>query len=211
MAARLKRKTPDYELKYPDITYICGVDEAGRGPLAGPVSCAAVIMPKGKFIDGVDDSKKLSEDKRELMYERIIKAAVCYNVVMIDHTVIDKINILNAVKRGMETAVYGLSVVPQLILIDAVKGLKLPCPYESIIKGDELCYNIAAASILAKVTRDRLMREMDKIYPQYGFSSCKGYGTKSHLEALKNWGACPIHRTTFISHLDVGNNKKNGL
>lgn len=197
----MSKSTLDYEKNYADLNYICGIDEAGRGPLAGPVSCAAVIMPKGQYIEGVDDSKKLSEQKREELYEIIIKNAVAYNVVMIDHKVIDEINILQATKRGMEQAAKGLKIIPDIILVDAVKGLNFPCPYEAIIKGDELSYNIAAASILAKVTRDRYMREMDKVYPQYGFKNSKGYGTKSHLEALKKWGPCPIHRQSFLTHL----------
>ena len=202
----MTKSSLDYEKKYADFNYICGIDEAGRGPLAGPVSCAAVIMPKGQYIQGVDDSKKVPEQKREELFEIITKNAVAYNVVMIDHIMIDKINILQATKKGMEQAAKGLKILPDIILVDAVKGLDLPCRYESIIKGDELSYNIAAASILAKVTRDRYMREMDKIYPQYGFKSSKGYGTKSHLEALKKWGICPIHRLSFLTHLDINSN-----
>lgn len=202
-------KSPlDYEKNYADLTHICGIDEAGRGPLAGPVSCAAVIMPKGQYIQGIDDSKKVPEPKREELFEIIIKNAVAYHVVMIDHNIIDEINILQATKRGMEQAAQGLKIVPDIILVDAVKGLKLPCRYESIIKGDELSYNIAAASILAKVTRDRYMREMDKIYPQYGFKSSKGYATKSHLEALRKWGICPIHRLSFLTHLDFNDESR---
>ncbi|HEY8418971.1 MAG TPA: ribonuclease HII [Clostridia bacterium] len=193
----------DYEKKYQDLNYICGIDEAGRGPLAGPVSCAAVIMPREPFIEDIDDSKKLSEAKREELYEIIIKTAIAYNIVFIDHITIDKINILNATKLGMEQAAKGLKIVPDIILIDAVKGLDLPCKSESIIKGDEQSYNIAAASILAKVARDRYMREMDKIYPYYDFKNCKGYATPNHLEALKKWGSCPIHRQSFLTHLEV--------
>ena len=189
----------DYEKKYADLQYICGIDEAGRGPLAGPVACAAVIMPKGHYIEGVDDSKKLTEAKREQLYEIIIKTAIAYNVVMIDHATIDKINILNATRLGMEQAAKGLKILPDIILVDAVGGLNLPCLSESIIKGDELSYNIAAASILAKVTRDRYMRQMDKIYPYYDFKNCKGYATPTPLNALK-MGSCPI-QTEFLIHL----------
>ncbi|HHW89613.1 MAG TPA: ribonuclease HII [Clostridiales bacterium] len=200
-------KILDYEKKYSDLRYICGIDEAGRGPLAGPVCCAAVIMPKGHYIEGVDDSKKLTETKREQLYEIIIKTAVAYNIVMIDHATIDKINILNATRLGMEKAAKGLKILPDIILVDAVGGLDLPCPSESIIKGDELSYNIAAASILAKVARDRYMRQMDKIYPYYDFKNCKGYATPNHLTALKKWGSCPIHRLSFLTHLEVADNK----
>lgn len=193
----------DYEKKYQDFEYICGIDEAGRGPLAGPVTCAAVIMPKDHYIEGIDDSKKLTPAKREQLYDIIIKTAIAYNIVMIDHITIDKINILNATKLGMQQAAKGLKIIPDIILVDAVKGLDLPCPSESIIKGDEQSYNIAAASILAKVARDRYMQEMDKIYPNYDFKNCKGYPTPNHLQALKKWGSCPIHRQSFLTHLEV--------
>ena len=204
----MEKNCLNYEKKLDGYQYICGIDEAGRGPLAGPVACAAVIMPKGQYIDGVDDSKKVPEQKREELFEIIIKQAIAYNVVMIDHKVIDEINILQATKKGMEQAAKGLKIMPDIILVDAVKGLNLPCRYESIIKGDALSYNIAAASILAKVTRDRYMREMDELYPQYGFKSSKGYPTKSHFEALKKWGICPIHRMSFLTHVDFNENVK---
>lgn len=176
---------------------IAGVDEAGRGPLAGPVACAAAIMPTDCLIDGVDDSKKLSEKKREYLYDQITEKALSYSVVLIDHDVIDEINILNATKRGMEEAIGGLTVKPDIVLLDAVI-LPLAIPSISIIHGDALSYNIAAASILAKVTRDRLMREYDLKYPEYQFAKHKGYGTKLHYEMIEKYGVCPIHRRSFL-------------
>lgn len=178
--------------------YIAGMDEAGRGPLAGPVSCACVIMPldADKIIDGVDDSKKLTEKKREELYDKIMNTAIAYKVVFKDEKIIDQINILQATKLGMMEAYNGLSVKPDMLLVDAVK-----LPIENsigIIHGDAKSYSIACASILAKVTRDRYIVEMSKKYPEYGFEKHKGYGTKAHIEALKQYGKCPIHRETFI-------------
>ena len=178
---------------------IGGMDEAGRGPLAGPVVAAAVVMPLDDIIPGVDDSKKLTEKKREQLFDRIIQKAIAYKIVAVDEKVIDDINILNATKKAMTECVYGLSVRPDIVLVDAVK-LALEVPTKAIIKGDALSYSIAAASILAKVYRDRLMREYDKQYPEYGFAKHKGYGTKDHIDALRNYGPCPIHRRTFITH-----------
>lgn len=180
---------------------VAGVDEAGRGPLAGPVVCACCIMPSDSFIDGINDSKQLSERKREMLYQQIIDTAVAYHVAVIDHSVIDEINILNATKRGMVEAVAGLTVKPDIVLIDAVR-LELPYRTESIVKGDAKSYAIAAASILAKVTRDRLMAEYDKQYPAYGFRYNKGYGTAAHVAALGKVGPSPIHRKSF--HLKGG-------
>lgn len=194
----MEYKTLDYEREIAGI--IAGVDEAGRGPLAGPVSCAAVIMPRDRYIDGIDDSKKLTANVREKLYGRIVAEALAYKVVLIGQEVIDEINILNAVKIGMKQAVEGLSVAPDIVLVDALK-LDIVYPQRSIIKGDTLSYNIAAASILAKVTRDRLMVEYNKIYPQYRFDEHKGYATKSHLEELKIHGGCKLHRKTFIDHI----------
>ena len=171
---------------------ICGIDEAGRGPLAGPVVVAGVIMPQDSMIEGVNDSKKVSEKKRELLYDKIIEEAISYSVAIVGHDVIDEINILNATKSGVTQVVDGLGVKPDLIIVDT-RGI----PYEPIIKGDAKCYNIAAASILAKVTRDRIMREWDEIYPQYGFITHKGYGTAKHIQAIKECGLCPIHRRSF--------------
>ena len=181
--------------------YICGIDEAGRGPLAGPVVVAAVIMPKDSMIEGVNDSKKVSEKKREKLYELIIEEAISYSVGIVDQNEIDRINILNATKAGLTEAVRTLKVKPELILVDALTNIDTcGVPYQSIIKGDAKSYSIAAASIIAKVTRDRIMREWDKVYPQYGFEKHKGYGTAAHISAIKENGLCPLHRKTFIKH-----------
>ena len=177
---------------------ICGIDESGRGPLAGPVVVAGGIMPKDSMIEGVNDSKKVSEKKREKLYDLIIEEAISYSVAIIGQDVIDDINILNATKSGVTQVVDGLDIKPDLIVVDALTGINTRgIPYEPIIKGDAKCYNIAAASILAKVTRDRIMRQWDEIYPQYGFVSHKGYGTAKHIAAIKEYGLCPIHRRTF--------------
>lgn len=177
---------------------ICGIDEAGRGPLAGPVVIAGVIMPEDSMIEGVNDSKKVSEKKRELLYDKIIEEAISYSVAIIGQDVIDDINILNATKKGLTNVVEGLDVKPDLIIVDALEHIDTKgIPYESIIKGDAKCYSISAASILAKVTRDRIMREWDLVYPQYGFSSHKGYGTAKHISAIREYGLCPIHRRSF--------------
>ena len=178
---------------------ICGIDEAGRGPLAGPVVIAGVIMPEDSMIEGVNDSKKVSEKKRELLYDKIIEEAISYSVAIIGQDIIDDINILNATKTGVTKVVEGLDVKPNLIIIDALEHIDTKgIPYESIIKGDAKCYSIAAASILAKVTRDRIMREWDLVYPQYGFAKHKGYGTAQHIANIKEYGICPIHRRSFI-------------
>lgn len=177
---------------------ICGIDEAGRGPLAGPVVVAGVIMPRDSMIEGINDSKKVSEKKREKLYDLIIEEAISYSVAIIGQDVIDDINILNATKSGVTSVVEGLDVKPDLIVVDALTHINTKgIPYESIIKGDAKCYNIAAASILAKVTRDRIMRQWDEIYPQYGFINHKGYGTAKHIEAIKQYGLTPIHRKSF--------------
>lgn len=177
---------------------ICGIDEAGRGPLAGPVVVASVIMPADSMIEGVNDSKKVSEKKRELLYNKILEEAISYSVAVIGQDIIDEINILNATKQGVTKVVKGLDVRPNLIIIDALDKIDTDgIPYEAIIKGDAKCYSIAAASILAKVTRDRIMMEWNEIYPQYGFINHKGYGTAKHIEAIKEHGLCPIHRTSF--------------
>ncbi len=193
----------DYENECQKAGYnvIAGVDEAGRGPLAGPVSVAIVVMPleKDKIIDGVNDSKKLTEKKREELYEKIISTALEYHVELIDVDLIDSINILNATKVGMLACINSLKKTPDMVLIDAVK-IDADVPTKSIIKGDALSYSIACASILAKVTRDRLMLELDKEYPNYNFKKHKGYGTKEHIENLKKFGPCQIHRKSFIGH-----------
>ena len=177
---------------------ICGIDEAGRGPLAGPVVVAGVIMPPDSMIEGVNDSKKVSEKKREKLYDLILEEALAYSVAIIGQDVIDEINILNATKQGVTNVVEELEIKPDLILVDALTHINTKgISYDSIIKGDAKCYNIAAASIIAKVTRDRIMRQWDEIYPQYGFISHKGYGTAKHIAAIKEHGLCPIHRKSF--------------
>ncbi len=194
-------KSMEKELYNKGFEYICGIDEAGRGPLAGPVVVAGVIMPKNSMIEGVNDSKKVSEKKREKLYDVILEEAISYSVAIIGQDVIDEINILNATKQGVTTVVEELDVKPDLILVDALTHINTKgIPYDSIIKGDAKCYNIAAASIIAKVTRDRIMRQWDEIYPQYGFINHKGYGTAKHIAALKEYGPCPIHRRTFIKN-----------
>ena len=195
-------KSMEKELYNKGFEYICGIDEAGRGPLAGPVVVAGVIMPKDSMIEGVNDSKKVSEKKREKLYDVILEEAISYSVAIIGQDVIDDINILNATKQGVTKVVEELDVKPNLILVDALTHINTKgIPYDSIIKGDAKCYNIAAASIIAKVTRDRIMRQWDEIYPQYGFINHKGYGTAKHIEAIKEYGPCPIHRKTFIKNI----------
>ena len=196
----------DYEKKYPNNMLLAGIDEAGRGPLAGPVVCACVIMPldKNSIIDGVNDSKKISAKKREELYEKIIQTAISYAIVEVDAEIIDKINILNATKQGMIKALNSLNIVPDTVLIDAVK-LDIDIPQENIIKGDAKSYNIAAASILAKVYRDNLMKKIAQQYPQYQFEKHKGYGTKLHIEKLLQYGKCDIHRNSFIKNFLKGN------
>ncbi|MCI8760119.1 MAG: ribonuclease HII [Clostridia bacterium] len=180
---------------------IGGIDEAGRGPLAGPVVVAGVIMPQDSMIEGVNDSKKVSEKKREKLYDLIIEEAISYSVAVIGQDVIDEINILNATKQGVTKVVQELAMKPDLILVDALTHIDTNgIPYDSIIKGDAKCYSIAAASILAKVTRDRIMKQWDEIYPQYGFCTHKGYGTAKHIEAIKEYGLCPIHRKSFTKN-----------
>ena len=183
------------------VEYIEGIDEAGLGPLAGPVVVASVIMPKDSMIEGINDSKKISEKKREKLYDIILEEAVSYGIGIVYQDEIDKINILQATKKGLTEAVEQMKIKPNLIMVDALTGIDtLGIPYKSIIKGDAKCYSISAASIIAKVTRDRIMREWDKIYPQYGFGSHKGYGTAKHIAALKEYGPCEIHRRSFIKH-----------
>lgn len=186
------------------IKYIAGVDEVGRGPLAGPVVCCAVIMPLDdkNVVDGVDDSKKVSEKKREALYDVLREKAIAYKICRVEPEEIDEINILEATKKCMKKCVEGLSVMPDLVLVDAVK-LDVPVKTEAIIKGDAKSYNIGAASIIAKVFRDRLMEEYDKKYPEYGFKKNKGYGTKAHIDAIKEKGICPIHRKTFTKNFSA--------
>lgn len=194
-------KQIENELQNKGINNICGIDEAGRGPLAGPVVVASVIMPKDSMIEGVNDSKKVSEKKREIIYEQIIEEAISYGVGIIGQEEIDELNILNATKKALTMSLQELTVKPDLILVDALEKIDtLQIPYQSIIKGDAKAYSIAAASIVAKVTRDRIMRQWDEVYPQYGFIGHKGYGTKAHIEAIKEYGICPIHRRSFVKN-----------
>ncbi|HHV95527.1 MAG TPA: ribonuclease HII [Clostridiaceae bacterium] len=178
--------------------YIAGVDEAGRGPLAGPVVAAAVILPSNIFIENLKDSKKLSSKRRDVLYDEIRSKALAFGIGMTDEKCIDEINILNATKSAMEQAINSLEIKPDIIFIDALKLDHISIPQVPITDGDNLSVSIAAASIIAKVTRDRLIEEYDRIYPQYGFAKHKGYGTKEHLEAIKKYGICPIHRMSFV-------------
>ena len=183
------------------IVPVCGVDEAGRGPLAGPVCAAAVILPEGLEIPCLNDSKKLSDKKRRALYDVIVAEAVSYGIAMASEQEIDEINILQATFNAMERAMEQLSVRPALALIDGNRERPFPVPVQTVIRGDGLSANIAAASILAKVTRDRYMEEMAERYPEYGFAVHKGYGTRAHYDALRQYGPCPIHRRTFLRRL----------
>ena len=190
-----------YEQKHYDngAKWVAGVDEVGRGPLAGPVVCCAVIMPKDDFIEGVDDSKKLTEKKREALYDIIKQKAIAYCIKEISQEEIDQINILEAVKKCMTEAVEGLSIKPDITLVDGV-DTHLSINAEYLTKGDSKSYTIGCASILAKVYRDRLMSEYAKEYPEYGFEKHKGYGTKFHIDTIKEIGPCKLHRKTFIKN-----------
>lgn len=189
-----------YEYKYEHVGYICGIDEVGRGPLAGPVVACAVILPKNCDILYLNDSKKLTAAKREELYEVIMKKAVAVGIGMASPARIDEINILQATYEAMREAIRKLEVVPQILLNDAVTIPQITIPQVPIIKGDAKSISIAAASIVAKVTRDRMMVEYDKVMPEYGFASNKGYGAAVHIEALKKYGPTPIHRETFIKN-----------
>ena len=197
---------PDYEFEKAAVnsgfSCICGVDEAGRGPLAGPVCAAAVILPEGAVIEGLDDSKKLTEKKREKLYDIIKETAVAYSVAYGTLEEIESVNILEATYLAMNRAIEGLSVKPDFALIDGnrvPRGIKSPC--ETFVKGDSKSMSVAAASVLAKVTRDRLMLEYDKKYPEYNFKKHKGYGTKEHTELIKQYGPCEIHRLSFLKNI----------
>ena len=210
---RLKEiKKIEEELYSQGTISIAGIDEAGRGPLAGPVVVACVVMPRDSMIEGVNDSKKVSEKKREKLYEEIIKEAIGYGVGIISQEEIDRINILNATKEGLTTAIKELEKdlkekqrefdKPEIILVDALTKIDTDyIPYRSIIKGDAKSYSIAAASIIAKVTRDRIMRQWDEVYPMYGFEKHKGYGTAAHINAIKEYGLCPLHRRSFVKNI----------
>ena len=191
-------KMKEFERKYEDLGYVCGIDEVGRGPFAGPVVAAAVILPKDCDILYLNDSKKLSEKKRELLYDEIYEKAVAIGIGMSSEEVIDEINILQATYKAMQQAISKLSIKPDLLLNDAVTIPDVEIEQVPIIKGDAKSASIAAASIVAKVTRDRMMKEYDTIYPGYDFAKNKGYGTKAHIEGIKKQGICDIHRRTFV-------------
>ncbi len=193
----------EYEYTYEACSCICGIDEAGRGPLAGPVVAAAVVLPKDCRILYLNDSKKLSEKRRELLFDEIREKARAYGVGMASPRRIDEINILQATYEAMRQAVEKLGVVPDLLLNDAVTIPGINIMQIPIIKGDARSVSIAAASILAKVTRDRMMGEYDRLYPQYGFAKHKGYGTAAHIEALRTHGPCPVHRRTFLKNFHL--------
>lgn len=186
-----------------NIKKIAGMDEVGRGPLAGPVVTCCVIMNYDEMIDGVFDSKKLTAKKRDELFDKIKEKALDYSITLENNETIDEINILQATKKSMRHSFDTLKIKPDLLLVDAMKDLNLPCQTVSIIKGDATSYAIACASILAKVFRDRMMDEYAKVFPDYDFQNNKGYGTKKHLEALKTVGKCPIHRESFIKNLEV--------
>ena len=188
----------EYEKKYQAAAFVCGVDEAGRGPLAGPVVAGAVILPKDLKILYLNDSKKLTEKRREELYLEIQEKAFSWNVGIVGPDVIDQINILQATYVAMRQAVGGLSVKPDVLLNDAVVIPGLSMHQEKIIHGDAKSLSIAAASVMAKVTRDHMMMEYDRLFPEYGFGKNKGYGTAVHIQALREYGPCPIHRRTFI-------------
>lgn len=189
--------TFENECKANGYKLIAGVDEVGRGPLAGPAVVASVILPENFFIEKINDSKKLSEATREKIYDIIMENAIAVNRAIIDEKTIDRVNIYQAAMNGMYEAIYGLNPKPDAVLIDAMPLESLDIYHQSIIKGDAKSASIAAASIVAKVERDRMMNEFDKIYPQYGFAKNKGYGTSEHLEALRKYGPCEIHRKSF--------------
>jgi ribonuclease HII len=190
-----------YEREYEEYGVICGVDEAGRGPLAGPVAAGAVILPKNCMIPYLNDSKKLSEKCREELYEVIREKALSWSVAMVSPERIDEINILQATYEAMREAIAGLAIAPDILLNDAVKIPGVTIRQVPIIKGDGKSLSIAAASVMAKVTRDRLMLNYDDLYPAYGFRENKGYGSQRHMEALQQYGSTPIHRRSFISHI----------
>lgn len=190
----------EFERKYADRQYICGVDEVGRGPLAGPVVAGAVILPKDCDILYINDSKKLSAQKREELSAIIFEKAICAQTALVSPQIIDEINILQATYEAMRQAILKLNPQPDILLNDAVNIPDVSIPQVGIIKGDAKSISIGAASIIAKVTRDAMMVEYDKIYPEYDFASNKGYGSKKHIEALKKYGPCPIHRQSFIQN-----------
>ena len=194
----IELKKIDKEFFEKGVKYIAGIDEAGRGPLAGPVVVACVILPENSMIEGVNDSKKVSESKREKLYDLITQEAISYGIGIIYQEEIDEINILQATKKAVTEAIKQMKIKPNIIMVDALNGIDtMGIPYKSIIKGDAKCYSIAAASIIAKVTRDRIMREWDKVYPEYGFASHKGYGTAKHIAAIKEFGPSILGLNSF--------------
>lgn len=196
-----KLKEFENKLYSEGIKYIAGIDEAGRGPLAGPVVVGCVIMKPESFIEYVNDSKKVSETKREMLYEKITSEALAWSTGIVWQDEIDDINILNATKKALTMAIDNLKIKPDKILVDALDKIETrEIPYISVIKGDAKIYSISAASIVAKVTRDRIMKEYDEIYPEYGFASHKGYGTAKHIQAIKENGICSIHRKSFVKN-----------
>ena len=197
-----KLETELFDLGY---SAVCGIDEAGRGPLAGPVCAAAVILPRNLEIPGLDDSKKLSDKRRRELFPMIKEQAVAYGIGFADHREIDEINILQATFLAMKRALAAMEKAPDFALIDGNRKTEFGLPVKAVVKGDSLSANIAAASVLAKVSRDDLMEAMANEYPQYGFEIHKGYGTKMHYEALRTYGPCPIHRMTFLKKF-YGNN-----
>ena len=206
----LKRVEELYEKQ--NLKAIAGIDEAGRGPLAGPVVVACVIMPRNSMIEGINDSKKIAEKKREKLYELITEEAISYGVGIVGQKEIDEINILQATKKGLTLAIKEMEeklrknpksgiIKPDVILVDALTKINTDgIPYKSIIHGDAISYSISCASIIAKVTRDRIMRQWDEVYPQYGFAKHKGYGTAAHIAAINEYGLCPLHRITFTKN-----------
>lgn len=205
--AELKRMEEmyHYERLYPEVNYIGGIDEVGRGPLAGPVVACCVILPKDCDILYLNDSKQVPEKKREQLYDEITKKAVAYGIGIVSHEVIDEINILQATYEAMRQAIDSMKIKPEHLLVDAVKIPGITIPQRGIIKGDAKSASIAAASIVAKVTRDRMMVELDAKYPGYGFAKNKGYGSAEHMEALRKCGPCEIHRRSFIGSIIDGN------
>ena len=213
LARLTKLKNVEEELyEQKNLTAIAGIDEAGRGPLAGPVVVACALMPRNSMIEGVNDSKKISEKKREKLYELITQEAIAYGIGVVGQKEIDEINILQATKKGLTIAIKDMEEKlkekpelgfnkPDAILVDALTKIDTDgIPYKSIIHGDAISYSISCASIIAKVTRDRLMRQWDEVYPQYGFAKHKGYGTSAHIEAIKEYGICPLHRISFTKN-----------
>ncbi|MCX7710389.1 MAG: ribonuclease HII [Clostridia bacterium] len=197
LSKMMKYENEAYKKEY---RYIAGIDEAGRGPLAGPVVAAAVILPKDCYLEGLNDSKQISAKQRDLLFDQIKEVAVSYGIGIIDEKCIDEINILEATKLAMLEAIKQLNPTPDFLLIDSVKLNQALISYKAMDKGDSLSVSIAAASVLAKVTRDRMIEEADKLYPEYGFAKHKGYGTKDHIEAIRKFGLSPIHRISFTKN-----------